>query len=154
MFSIQGLKNSTVFTVYRKNLYSIFFCHWNDQMPCSYQSFLIGKCNVLSCTDRLDRRANPKHSHDCSNQNFCIRHGSQLQKAIHSCDNLRIRILNLLCKFLCRILIPDSNQTWRKFSYLFFQFLNIFSCTDSKNLNITIGTHNIQCLCSDRSCGS
>ena len=152
MFSIQGLKNSTVFTVYRKNLYSIFFCHWNDQMPCSYQSFLVCQRNILTCTDCLDRRTDPKHSHDRGNKDFRLRHCCQFQKSVHTGHYLRICILDLLCQISGCIFIPDCHELRRKFPDLLFQLRNIPSCADTKDFNIAVCAHNIQCLCSDRTC--
>ena len=83
VFSIQSLKDRTVLTVNRKDLYSVFLCHRHDQMSCSYQGFFVCQGNILTRTDRLDRRTDTKHSYDCCYKDFCFRHGSQFKKSIH-----------------------------------------------------------------------
>ena len=92
LFPMKSLENSTVLTVYRKDLNSMLFCHRNDQMTCCYQCFFVCKGNVLARLDSLHCRTDSNHSHNSGNQNICLRHTCKLQKSLHTRHNFYIHI--------------------------------------------------------------
>ena len=149
LFPMKGLENSTVLTVYRKDLNPMLFCHRNDQMTCCYQCFFVCKGNVLARLDSLHCRTDSNHSHNSGNQNVCLGHTRKLQKSLHTRHNFYIHIRKTDCQVLCRIFIPHCNQLRMKLSCLFFQHFHISSCTDSQHLYIAVSSHYIQGLCTD-----
>ena len=148
-FSVDSLENGAVFTIYRKDGYTIFSCHWHDQMTCRDKSLFIGQGNILSGTDSLHGRTDPDHSHDRSDQDIGFRHGRKFQKPFHSADYLCVSIRNTCFQVPGCLFIPDRCQNRVKFPDLLFQFLHTFSRTDCNNTKVFVFSCHIQCLGSD-----
>ena len=77
----------------------------HDQMPRCHQCFLIGKRNVLSCSDGRKRRTDPDHPHYGIDKKIRLRDHRCLQKAVHPGQNADRQIRHPLFQLQRRLLI-------------------------------------------------
>ena len=150
ILSVNCLKNRTVLTVHRKDLYTPFSCHRHDQMSRCHQRFFICQCDIFSRLDCRDGRTDSDHSHDRGHQNLAFFHLCQFQQTVHPADDFYFQIADSSRQNLCLFFIPDSCQRRMKFADLFFQQGDIASRTQSRYADVFILSYDFQSLRSNR----